>query len=278
MSEIEVYRIDLDEEILSHLTIPESISVFQDEEVSTRLIEDDFIKGVYEWQINHIHEHHRPATASVLADEFDLDFSEPLTTPGDLVGRLRERYIRNNARSHMEKISKAYEEDPAKVIDVLPRVAREIVDIAGPRVESYGSGDYERAIQKYNEAVVKPIGPGFGFREIDAHFHAQRGIGFLIGASRPYGRNLGIRQQTHGQIESPLRRTDTATRWPPRWTYQGVPSSGIEGSLLRRPSSYRLASLDGWQTCRWYLRDYGSLGKRRIQRRFLHPDIQVPIR
>ncbi len=192
MSEIEVYQIDLDEELLSHLVLPESISVFQDEEFSTSLIEDDFIKDVYKWQIAHIHEHHRPATASVLADEFDLDFSEPLTAPGDLVGRLRERYVRNNARKHMEAISKAYQEDPARVIDVLPRVAREIVDIAGPRVESYGSGDYERAIQKYNEAVVKPIGPGFGFREIDAHFHAQRGIGFLIGAPKTGKSWLGV--------------------------------------------------------------------------------------
>ncbi len=107
MSEIEVYQIDLDEELLSHLVLPESISVFQDEEFSTSLIEDDFIKDVYKWQIAHIHEHHRPATASVLADEFDLDFSEPLTAPGDLVGRLRERYVRNNARKHMEAISKA---------------------------------------------------------------------------------------------------------------------------------------------------------------------------
>lgn len=183
-AEIEVFQIDLDEELLSHLAIPDSISIFRDEEVNAELIEDPFVQDVFDWQINHIHEHHRPATASVLAEEFDLDLDSPLTAAGDLVGRLRERWLRNNAREKMEQIREAYTEDPAKVITVLPRVAREIVDIAGPRVESYQVGDYERAIQKYNEGLTKPPGASFGFAEIDAHFHAQRGITFLIGAPK----------------------------------------------------------------------------------------------
>lgn len=192
MSEIEVYQLDLDEELLSHLAIPESISLFRDQELHRSLIEDDFVKEVFDWQIGHLHEHHRPASASVLAEQFDLDFADPLTAAGDLLNRLRERYVRNHAREHMEKISDAYKENPAKVIKVLPQVAREITDIAGAHIESYGSGDYDRAIQKYNENVMKPLGPGFGFKEIDAHFHAQRGVGFIIGAPKTGKSWLGV--------------------------------------------------------------------------------------
>jgi hypothetical protein len=91
----EVFAVDLDEELISHLAIPESWSALWDEEVSEELIEDEFAAEVFRWQLNHVREHGKPATASVLADEFDLDLDEPLTAAGDLVERLRDRYVRN---------------------------------------------------------------------------------------------------------------------------------------------------------------------------------------
>ena len=218
----EVYQLDLDEELLSHLAIPESVYELREEEVGFNLIEDDFVADVYEWQLDHIRNHRKPATPSVIAEQFDLDIDEPLTAIGDLIERLRDRYVRNNARRHMEQISEAYKDDPGKGIEVLPRVAREIIDIAGPRVEHYGTGDFERTIHKYDQAVVKGAGPGFGFKEIDEHFHGMKGVSFVIGAPKTgkswIGCNNVVKNVMDGaqmeiaSLELPAHETDMRIR------------------------------------------------------------------
>ncbi len=180
----EVYQLDLDEELLSHLALPESIEAFREEEIDVDHIEDEFVQEVYVWQLEHIRQNHKPATASVLAEEFDIEFDEPLTAPLDLVGRLKERYLNNNMRGFMERISNAYKRDPAEVLIELPKVAREMLDKAGPRMERYSAEDFDRAMQKYNAAVLQGPGPGFGFKEIDDHFHGMRGLSFIIGAPK----------------------------------------------------------------------------------------------
>lgn len=182
----EVYQIDLDEEFLSHLAEPESVTEIRGEHIALDLIEDDFVRDVYQWQINHIREHGKPATASVLAEEFDLDLEDPLTAVGDLLYRLRDRWIRNNARSYMEQVSDAYKEDPAKVAIVMPKVARELIAKVTPRGETYGSGDFERVIHHYDQKVLRGPGPSFGFAEVDEHFHGLLGLNFTIAAPKTY--------------------------------------------------------------------------------------------
>jgi hypothetical protein len=182
----EVYAIDLDEELLSHLAIPESVQALWDEKVKDELILDGFVKEVYDWQFAHVREHTKPATASVLAEEFDLDLDEPLTAVGDLIERLRDRWVRNNARDYMEKIGDSYKEDPALVPAVLVEVAREFQDKIGKRGEAYGTGDYERAMHRYDEMVLRGPGPSFGFKEIDEHFHGLRGVTFGIAPPKTY--------------------------------------------------------------------------------------------
>lgn len=188
----EIYALDLDEELLSHLALPDSLKVFREEEVSEELIEDDFVLNVWRWQIDHQREHGKPATASVLVDEFDLDLEDPLTAPGDLVDRLRDRYMTNHAREHMEKLSEAYKEDPYKLVEVMPRVSRELLRVVGPRGEAYGSGDYDRAMDRYDEAVLRGPGPSFGFDEVDTHFHGIRNLVFYIASPKTYKSWMGV--------------------------------------------------------------------------------------
>lgn len=186
MTAVEVYALDLDEEVLSHLADPESIKILWAERIHADLIEDDFVREALLWQYAHMREHRQPATATVLADQFDLDLQAPETAIGDLLDRLRERYMRNHARSHMEKISAAYKEDPSLVIKVLPQVSRELLQIVGQRGEEYGNGDYDRAIQHYDKMVLSGPGPSFGFKEVDDHFGGVRGVTFGIAPPKTY--------------------------------------------------------------------------------------------
>lgn len=200
----DVYALDLDEEFLSHLAIPESVEAIRAEKLNTVLLEDRGVIEVFEWQRQHVREHGKPATASVLADEFDLDLAEPLTAIGDLIERLRDRYMRNHVREHMEEISDAYKEDPSKVIEVLPRVSRELLSIAGQRGEQYGTGDFDRAMHKYDEAVLAGSGPSFGFDEVDHHFYGVKGVSFTIAPPKTYKSWIGINSLVKN-VENDLR-------------------------------------------------------------------------
>lgn len=246
--DIEVYAIDLDEEVISHLAIPESFAVFREERLDFDLFEDEFTKKVYEWALNHNSEYGSPPSPSVLAEEFELDFEKPLTAVGDLIERLRKRYVKNHAREHMEKISAAYKEDPAKVIEVLPQVAREITSIVGRREESSGTGDLDISLQKYDEMVLRPPGGSFGFKEIDEHFHTMKGITFLIAAPKTYKSwvtvNAALENVTQGKsvylysLELPAEESDMRVRClaagVPYWKYlRGALSQNDRESLAK---------------------------------------------
>lgn len=184
MSTIETYKLDLDEEFLSHLAIPESIHEIWEEEVDDQLIQDPFVRDVFHWQFDHMREHGRTATPSVLADEFDVDFDDPLTAIGDLIERLRDRWIKNNVRRLMEEVADDYKEEPSKVIETLPRVAREVQRIAGKKGDTFHEGDYDRAHAIYNHDLLHTKKASFGYPELNSHFNRMRGMTFLIAAPK----------------------------------------------------------------------------------------------
>jgi hypothetical protein len=249
----EVYTIDLDEELLSHLAIPESVQALWDEKIKDDLILDDFSKEVYAWQMNHLREHMRPATPSVLADEFDLDLADPLTAVGDLIERLRDRWVRNNARDYMEKIGDTYKEDPSAVPAVLIEVAREFQEKVGERGEAYGTGDYERAMHRYDEHVLRGPGPSFGFKEVDDHFGGIRGVTFGLAPPKTYkswvfGANTLVENVMVGRhtwlysLELPADETDMRIRCLaagiPYWRYLRGSLSENDRHSLKEASEY----------------------------------------
>lgn len=182
----EVFQIDLDEELLSHLADPDSFAEIWGEHIDEDFIVDESVKEIFRWQFEHRREHGKPATASVLAEEFDLDLAEPLTVVGDLIERLRDRYMRNNGRSYMEKLADAYKEDPFRLVEVMPKVARELVEKVAPRGEAYGTGDFDRAMHRYDSLVLRGPGPSFGFKAVDGHFGGMHGLNFGIAPPKTY--------------------------------------------------------------------------------------------
>jgi archaellum biogenesis ATPase FlaH len=182
----EIYAVDLEEEILSHLADPESVKLFRAERVPIDLIEDDDVAEIYKWQMAHVKEHGRPATPSVLADEFGLEFSEPLTAAGDLIDRLRARYVRNNAQRFMGKVADAYKADPQGVPATMVRVGREFSEVVSPRGETYTHEDYQRVIDDYDKRATQGPGASFGFEEFDDYFYGMRGVNVWLGAPKSY--------------------------------------------------------------------------------------------
>lgn len=181
-----VYALDLDEDLLSHLADPESWLVLQAEGLDPQLIEDDFVRDVYDWQLQHQRKHHRPATASVLADTFDLDLVEPLTAAGDLLDRLRERYANNKQRDKLRQVVKLQHEDPLQVSAAMIQAGRELAQLLQPKGEMFGTGDFLRAKHRYDIKAMQGPGASFGHPLIDEYFYGMRGLTFWIAPPKRY--------------------------------------------------------------------------------------------
>lgn len=183
---VEVYNVDYDDELLSHLASAESWQDLRKEGFKREFIEDDFVQEVYDWQSRHARDYKVPATASVLSDQFDVDFSQPLTIVGDLVDRMRERYMKNNGRKSLEEIGKTFKADPLMVPDLLSREGRRLQNLLGKRGEMFGTGDSDRALYQYTLKAQKGPGSSLGFPELDSHFYGQQGLTFIIAPPKSF--------------------------------------------------------------------------------------------
>jgi hypothetical protein len=182
----EIYVLDLDEEFMAHLVIPESWFIIQTEDVSYDLIEDEFIRAVYEYQKQHFLEEGKIATASVLADEFEIDLVEPETAINDLIGRLRVRYLKNKGREALKSAIALQNEDPSAVPGFLLKRGRELQAISSRRGEAFDQSDYDRAIYLYDKKVNEGPGASLGYDELNEYFYGQRGLTFVIAPPKAY--------------------------------------------------------------------------------------------
>lgn len=181
MPEIEIYSLDLDEELLAHLVDPEAWVVLRGEQFADDLIEDPEIVEMYKWARAHLKEHRQPPSADVLADQFDLaEMRAPETAIGDLLDRMRERYIKNRGRKELERIIKSHQESPLEVPQALIKAGRDLTALVSKRGEMFGSGDYDRAMRRYDLKAEAGPGPSFGHEAIDREHTGIHGVTFLI--------------------------------------------------------------------------------------------------
>jgi replicative DNA helicase len=185
-TEITTYVLDLDEDFLSHLAIPESWQIIQAESLKPELLEEPYVIRVYEWQRAHAREHGQPASASVLAEEFDLNFYPPEAAIGDLIERLQTRYLKNEGRQALEEIIKVHQSDPKTLPALLVKKGRDLVSIASQRGETFGTGDYDRSMYLYDKKVNLGPGASLAFPELDEWFFGQRGLTFLVAPPKSY--------------------------------------------------------------------------------------------
>lgn len=183
--EPEIYELDLDWDLANHLANQESFAYLRAETFSRELIEDEYIEKVWDWATDHYREHGQPASASVLEDQFDdLALDKPLTAIGDLVQRLRERYVRNTGRDKIKEIGTVWKTDPLATSKALLDAGRELAKLTAARGEAWGTGDHDRSILEYHRKVAKGPGPSLGFDQLDDYFMGQNGVTFWLGAPK----------------------------------------------------------------------------------------------
>lgn len=178
--------VDPDIELLSHLPDPEAWVVLRGERFRDELIEDDAVRTIYQWADNHRREHGEIATAAVLDDEFEIEFTEPETAIGDLIDRMRKRYMKNRGRKALRDIGERFKEDPTSVPKLLLQQGKELSDILARRGEMYGTGDIDRTLQGYLDKATQGPGPSLGFKALDNYFYGQRGISIYAGPPKTW--------------------------------------------------------------------------------------------
>lgn len=191
----EVYAVDLDWEIVEHLALPDSVLTFRAESFSPKLIEDDEVRKIYEWAMEHLREHGQAATASVIEHEFEtVEFEEPLTAINDLIERLRERYLRNYTKDEVEEIAETAIKEPRRVPKLMIAKGRDLAHLTDRKGNQLGTGDIDRALAMYDlEAARGPQG-SFGFEEIDEHFYSLRGVTVWLGSPGTCKSWMGVNQ------------------------------------------------------------------------------------
>jgi hypothetical protein len=248
----DIFILDLDEEFMSHLVIQDSWLVIQSESISYDLIEDPFVQKVYEYQRNHFHKEGKIATATVLAEEFDVDFVEPETAIHDLVERLQVRYLKNKGRDTLKEAIEIQKEDPLAVPGFLVRKGRELVAISSTKGETFGSGDFDRSMLLYDKKVNVGPGASLGFDELNDHFYGQRGLTFLIAPPKNYKSWMIINTQIANVIdgkfpytyslELPAEETDMRLRClmadVPWWRYLKNSLKPEQKEKMREASEY----------------------------------------
>lgn len=178
----EIYALDLDEELLAHLVSEESWITLQGENFDPELINDEFVIDVYAFQRDYRREHKELASPTVVADAFDLDLRAPETSIGYLLDQLRLRYMRNGGRDRLRAIIEQTKGgDPLEVPGMLLKAGRELSYLLARRGEIFGTGDYERAMHRYDQKVAAGAGASFGYEEIDRHHGGIRGMAVLLG-------------------------------------------------------------------------------------------------
>lgn len=178
--------LDLDLDLANHLAKEDSVLTLVKEQLSPRLIVDGAVKEIFEWQIDHYHQHNSPATQAVLEDQFKIEFDEPQTAIEDLIQRLRERLIRNDGRSGIQEVTRLAVSEPLQVGKKMLELGKELSSLTVPRGESFGPGDHGRAMKDYNTMAQQGVGPSLGWKELDQYFYGQKGVTFLVAAPKSY--------------------------------------------------------------------------------------------
>lgn len=181
-NEVEIFALDLDEDLINHLALPESVGYLRAEQFTVDLIEDHRVKEIFVWQMEHYRTHGASAAPSVIEDQFEeVVLTDPQTAIGDLVERIRTRYMRNKGREIARNISIAVNEQPLDVAKLMMRGGRELADLTLKRGEVFGNGDIWRLMALYDKRVAKGRGPSLGYKELNEHFNGMDGVTFLIG-------------------------------------------------------------------------------------------------
>lgn len=170
MSSMVDVALDLEQEFLSHLADQTSVEFFLREGVSSELLINPLVKGVYHFVQHQFAESGKVPTEKVLSMEFPAaSFGVTETTPNYLVDKLRERYQRNSVNKVLTEVAEVANHDPSLAMNKLRDKVFEIERNSLSQRHVWKPGDHKMFIHNLQQKIVAGMykGVSIGFPDID---------------------------------------------------------------------------------------------------------------
>lgn len=186
MSDEIIQALRLEDILLNHLAIPESVIVLCRENVTSEFILDTEpdIKNAFQFVLDYVQQYGEAPPVSVISTETGYDeFEEPDIPVGFLVEKLRERYQRREIREILRDVTKLSADPKAALDRGFSELAR-IKVATTPVGSSLDTSEVASVLDRYEER--KTLGPGFtfGFQEIDQKLGGMRRNELYFGFGR----------------------------------------------------------------------------------------------
>lgn len=178
-------NLDLDLELL--FTIGASFEALYVDRISPEVVVDPMVKEVYEWALTYFDKYNEAPPVPILEHEFlkyNLSFEAPSTQVDDLLTRLRDRYIRNQAQKTVVELGKAAVREPQGLAQRLMSEGRRLDRVLTSSKDVFDAGSLDQALLSYHKRVAKGRGPSIAFPEVDDHFDGLDALTFLVGSPK----------------------------------------------------------------------------------------------
>lgn len=180
--------VSLENELLEHLRIKDSVEYLRQNNFDTHLIYDLDIRSVANWTLEYLEKYGETPTDEVMSREWAglelQDSPETTLNIAYLTDKLKNRFVLNKQRSVIEKLADITE--PDEFVKALNGEAFDLWRKTANQSYIYAGADHENLIEKYKEEAKNPKrGLSFGFKPLDDITGGAKGGHLTFLAARP---------------------------------------------------------------------------------------------
>ncbi len=179
----------LDEELLDHLAIPESVLELRKERFDVDWISENEkeIRRVFLFVFAHLKEYGVPPSAAILVREQGAEFREPQAPISYVIDQFKRRYQRREAQKTIKAVSRLVAPNPTEAVDVAFREFSRLRKEMTERRYVVDSDELGITLDRYKERANKRTDiPTFGFAEVDKDLNGIVGLVFVIARPKRY--------------------------------------------------------------------------------------------
>lgn len=179
----------LDEELLDHLAIPESVLELRKERFDVDWISENEkeIRRVFLFVFAHLKEYGVPPSAAILVREQGAEFREPQAPISYVIDQFKRRYQRREAQKTIKAVSRLVAPNPTEAVDVAFREFSRLRKEMTEHRYVVDSDELGITLDRYKERANKRTDiPTFGFAEVDKDLNGIVGLVFVIARPKRY--------------------------------------------------------------------------------------------
>jgi len=162
-------RIDLDNELVQQILVPENLIELKNAGVGPHMVRDTNLKPFVQFIFNYLTEYGTPPNEKVIDYEFEnIQKTGPSVEPAFLADKLKERFIRSRHKSILNDLADARE--PEHFVETLISNAHNMWSQVSSKKHILSSEDYKEVIEEFKQSAENSEqGATYGFPDVDEH-------------------------------------------------------------------------------------------------------------